>query len=95
MTPAHSHVRLCGTAISSCLARMHTQIDALRPFEGLNASVQRQEEDADDKGHEDAGLLRLLSDEQHPPDDCQLATHLERLPQEHALLICGQTQGRL
>eukprot|EP00966_Prymnesium_polylepis_P037181 863026-Prymnesium_polylepis.2 len=45
-------------------------------FERLDGEVERQEHDAHQKRHQDAGLLRALFDQQDPSGQGQLAAHL-------------------
>ena len=73
-------VRLCRKGSSGSLNA---------PFERLDGEAYCQERGADDNGHQNARLLGLLSDKQHPPGEGELATHLDGLPPEHSELVCG------
>eukprot|EP00966_Prymnesium_polylepis_P272545 6296634-Prymnesium_polylepis.2 len=66
------------------------------PTERFDREVQRQEEDADEEGDEDASLLGLLLDQQDRSGECELANHFERLPPESGRnIIAREERGRL
>eukprot|EP00966_Prymnesium_polylepis_P291118 6723817-Prymnesium_polylepis.1 len=48
----------------------------------LETEVEPEEADADEQSHDYARLLGVSANHQNPSRQCQLAAHLERLPQE-------------
>eukprot|EP00966_Prymnesium_polylepis_P310008 7162496-Prymnesium_polylepis.4 len=60
------------------------KIDSMRhtPLERLHGQSQRKERDAHKQRDDEARLLRMLADQQHPAAEHQLAAHFERLPPE-------------
>eukprot|EP00966_Prymnesium_polylepis_P203429 4713029-Prymnesium_polylepis.2 len=64
------------------------------PSHRLDGQVKGKERDADEKRHQDARLLRLLTYQQHRPRKRQLPNHLQRLPVECAgFVISPQESG--
>eukprot|EP00966_Prymnesium_polylepis_P185947 4310071-Prymnesium_polylepis.2 len=74
-----------------CDSRDSSWVDA--PSKGTYGEMQREESDANQKSYEDAGLLKLLFDEQHPTGQRQFAAHLQRFPPKCRDLIIAREES--
>eukprot|EP00966_Prymnesium_polylepis_P045694 1057818-Prymnesium_polylepis.2 len=65
------------------------------PADRLDGEMNRGERDADQKGNQHTGLLRVFVDQENPSGQRQLALHFEEFPIQGVWFVVGpQQRGR-